>query len=153
MSEVKLRRWLKVQHPSALWVEASSGASFGVPDAYLMGVNGQAAWLELKQGRRTGEGIAFEVRPAQRQVMRMLQRGGICGGFFVALEEGSEVIFLVPDEAALDGRVGLVKGLPKHGVWFDLAKVGGPQSVLRRVIDCWSLWCRIKDTESEKRPI
>lgn len=143
MTEVKLRRWLKKQHPNALWVEAASGSSFGVPDAYLMGVGGGAFWLELKQGRVVGGDVLFGVRPAQRQVMRMLGRAGICAGFLVALAGSDDALFLVPEEAAMDGRVGLVQGLPRHGCCFDLKRADDNQSVLERVSSCWQLWKKV----------
>jgi hypothetical protein len=94
-TEGDVRRWLKANRKhDVLWIEPAKGSTVGLPDACLLGVNGQVLWIECKAGHRTRNGLRYVLRPTQKASLRkILRRGG--RAMLLVGEVGTKTLWLI----------------------------------------------------------
>ena len=95
-SEKDVRTWVRHLGLPAVWVEAAFGGTFGFPDCVLVPADGIPRFCELKVGDLTDERYHFELRPAQRKVLRGMQDAGLLVRLIVGVRGTQSVAILEP---------------------------------------------------------
>lgn len=92
MSEAAFRKKFARYHPSTFWVEPSLGSTMGLPDA-IMAHDGQVIFAELKYDvAKKAEGLDFDLRPAQKHIIRQLHELKLAVVVFVQLDTGGLLV-------------------------------------------------------------
>lgn len=118
--------WPNVAH----WVEAAPGATFGVPDAFLMGVE-RIVFAELKVGVISARGeLVYTVRTAQRRFLAEAQRNRVPAVFIVGVQ-GERAAYVIPiNTASLGGRWPIWPQPPKNTLVLKQGEPGPSLAVL-----------------------